>query len=796
CISKEEVASLVTEIAAARERAAQKGEPESTIFEVETAMSFLYFRKKHCDLVLLETGMGGWDDATNVVENTILEIFTPISLDHMAFLGETTVEIARVKTGIIKQNSCVVSAVQESGVLQVLQEACEKQGAGLRIAAEDEIQTRDGHFSYKGLENCEIHLAGRHQIHNAVLAIEAVFALRELGYAISSKAILAGLGKARWEGRMQVMQDCPLVIMDGAHNPGAVRALLDSVERELPGRELIYIMGMFADKDYREVVRLSAPRAKKIYAIAPRNNPRALKSSILREEAAKYCPAAEESPGAVAALTQALAAARGDDVILIFGSLSFLWEIREYYESRMASDDACDTCAFDRRLRAEDPSDHEMHACDRLPQDEDALLARQAVLYMEEQGWHQDRAGLERMRELMQRLGNPQRELSFIHIAGSNGKGSTAAMLERILREAGYRTGLFTSPHLLAYNERIQVCGKPIADRDLASLVFEVRDGARGMAEKPNQFELGLAAAFLYFRQMHCEIVVLEVGMGGELDPTNVIDAPEAAVITNISLEHTQYLGNTLAAIAGVKAGIIKAGSPVVCYDQEREVLRVIEERAGRKCRQADFTALCDVHADLSGQTFRYRRQTYQLGLLGKIQQKNAAVVLECVEALRKKGWLIPPEAVRKGLERAKWPCRFELILSDPPVIADGAHNPQGVAICLEEACRYLPGKKLVLICGVLADKDYGQMLDLIINSSVRRCICVTPEGLRALPAPAAAAYLKDHGMEAVTADTFEEAARMALDMTEKDADAILCLGSLHAAGYLARAFRMQNEKK
>ena len=291
------------------------------------------------------------------------------------------------------------------------------------------------------------------------------------------------------------------------------------------------------------------------------------------------------------------------------------------------------------------------------------MTAQEAIAYIENYTWSTTRLGLDRTRELLHKLGDPQKRLKFVHVAGSNGKGSTCAMLDSILRAAGYRTGLYTSPYIQDFCERMRVDGENIPGETLARLTERVKDIADAMADHPSQFELVTAIAMQYFLEAGCEIVVLEVGMGGALDSTNAIDAPEVAVITNLALEHTEYLGHTLAEIAATKGGIIKRGCSVVAYPNAPEVTDVIE----RICREqgapltwADFDAIRPVADSLDGQVFDYVNQIgLQIPLLGAHQLKNAAMALTVVDALRARGWKIEEEAVREGLAATKWPARF-----------------------------------------------------------------------------------------------------------------------------------------
>ena len=370
---------------------------------------------------------------------------------------------------------------------------------------------------------------------------------------------------------------------------------------------------------------------------------------------------------------------------------------------------------------------------------------QQALSYIDGTLWFGSRPGLERTEELLDKLGRPQDGLKFVHIAGTNGKGSCAAMLASILRAAGYRTGLYTSPYLFRFHERMQVNGEPIGDEDLAELVTRIQPLADAMADHPTEFELITAAAMLWFARQHCEIVVLEVGLGGRLDATNVIRAPEAAVIMNIGLDHTQILGDTLEKIAAEKAGIFKPGCDAVCYQLPESVFAVLEQKAretGCSLRSADFSQLQPEFDSLEGQSFLYKGEPYALSLLGEHQLRNAAVVLETVEVLRRRGWKLSREAVEHGLYATAWPARFELVSEEPPFIVDGGHNPQCAETVRDNLLRYFPDKRRVLLVGVLGDKDYPALFE-ILDQAADEWVCVTPKSDRALPAAELAEYLK-----------------------------------------------------
>lgn len=415
------------------------------------------------------------------------------------------------------------------------------------------------------------------------------------------------------------------------------------------------------------------------------------------------------------------------------------------------------------------------------------MTEEEAISYIDRYTWSTTRLGLGRTRALLKALGDPQKQLKFVHVAGSNGKGSTCAMLESILRRAGYRTGLYISPYIQDFRERMQVDGQNIPGARLAEITERVSVFADAMEDHPSRFELVTAVAMVYFLEERCDIVVLEVGMGGELDSTNAIDAPEAAVITNIGLEHTEYLGTTLEEIARTKAGIIKPGCDAVCYDGAApavETVRAVCREKGVPFHLAGFSQVESLSHSLDGQSFRWRGRELSLLLPGAHQLHNAVVVLETVEVLRQRGWTIPEEAVREGLAQARWPARGEVLSREPLFILDGGHNPQCAMAFADLLADCLPGRRLTFLMGVLADKDWQVMLEAVRPFALR-FLCVTPDSPRALPGEELAAYIRENlGMDARSFDTVEHALQAAL----ADGDTA-AFGSLYMAGRIRTAF-------
>ena len=419
----------------------------------------------------------------------------------------------------------------------------------------------------------------------------------------------------------------------------------------------------------------------------------------------------------------------------------------------------------------------------------------ETLQYLQFDNWAQSAPGLARSRELLGLLGDPQKKLKFVHIAGTNGKGRTAAMLAAVLQSAGYRTGLYTSPHLLRFHERMRVNGEEIDDKSLITLTNTVRRAAAQMREMPTGFEIMTAIAFLYFVQERCDIVSLEVGLGGRMDSTNVIPAPEVCVVMNIGLEHTAILGDTLEKIAAEKCGIIKRGAHAVLFGQTEGVEAVAREKCTQEGVTLTVTAqekLERISSSLDGQVFKYRgRGPYHLRLLGEYQLLNALTVIDTCTALRSRGWeKLTDEAIDSGLSAARWPGRLELLRRSPDFIVDGAHNPQCVDALMDSLTALYSGKKLIFLTGVLRDKDWQQMLRRALPLA-KAFVVITPPSARALDENELAGWLRAQGIEAIPAAGTDDGVRRALAMAGKD-DAICSWGSLYFTGEVRKALTEQ----
>ena len=418
------------------------------------------------------------------------------------------------------------------------------------------------------------------------------------------------------------------------------------------------------------------------------------------------------------------------------------------------------------------------------------MNAIEAIEYIHSVCWKGSIPGLGRTQELLSKMGNPEKKLKFVHIAGTNGKGSTAAMTASILQQAGYKVGLYTSPYIYRFHERMQVNGVQISDEDLAAVTEYVQPFAQSMAESPTEFELVCCIAFEYFLRKNCDIVVLEVGMGGAFDATNVIEAPEVAVITNIGLDHTDFLGNTLEEIAATKAGIFKEGGNAVIYRGTPGVEKVFEDICAERnvsLRKADFDSLNLLSHGLEGQTFDCgARKALALPLLGIHQLKNAAVVLSVIDTLIDKGWNITEENIREGMRTVSWPGRFDIVGREPLFIIDGGHNPQCIEALVVNIRDYLTDKKVIALTGVLADKDYADMYKPVMPY-VREFVCVTPPNPRKLEAAELAKHLQGVGAKATACASTEEGVRTARALAGHDG-VVLCFGSLYTIGSIKEA--------
>ncbi len=406
--------------------------------------------------------------------------------------------------------------------------------------------------------------------------------------------------------------------------------------------------------------------------------------------------------------------------------------------------------------------------------------------------------GLDRMRNLCAKLGDPQNSLNFIHVAGTNGKGSVCAYISEILNESGYKVGRYTSPAVVEDRERYQINGRNVSQAAYCRNLEEVKAASDLMvlegSEEPTLFEIETALAFMIFMEAGCEIVVLECGMGGAQDATNIIHAPLVSVITRISLDHTRYLGKTVEAIAKEKSGIIKKGTHVVTIAQSQEILNVIKARASLE--KADLTIadpanVKNLKQGLKASSFDYGKyKGLKISLIGTWQTENAMIAISAIEALKKEKIKIDENKIKDGLIKAAWPGRFEIIAKNPMVIVDGAHNENAARRLSETVDYFLHNEeekgKIIYIFGVLGDKNYPAIAEIMGPHAAHIITVTPPDNPRALPAQELADTVSRYNRMVSVAGSLEEALEMAYLLADKDS-VILAFGSLSFLGEIRR---------
>lgn len=413
--------------------------------------------------------------------------------------------------------------------------------------------------------------------------------------------------------------------------------------------------------------------------------------------------------------------------------------------------------------------------------------------------------GLSNIENLCGKLDNPQESLSFVHIAGTNGKGSVLAYVSTVLKCAGYKVGRYISPVIFDYCEKIQVNGKAISKKALCECMEEVKAACEELAAEgkphPTPFEVETALAFLYFQKKNCDIVVLETGMGGREDATNLITNTKVAVLTSISMDHMQFLGSTLSEITWQKAGILKEGCLAVSAVQEPEAFAVIEKEAAKKgCPLTIAGKPEKVKYGLEKQQFSYRDseghayKNLEISLAGRHQVENAALAVEVIGKLLKCGYLLTEKALHKGLLETEWPGRFQVVSKKPLFIMDGAHNEDAAKKLAESIRFYFTNKKIIYIMGILRDKEYEKVIAETYTYAEQIITVTPPDNPRALPALTLAQTVKVYHPRVTAVDSLEEAVEIAYLLADKD-DVIISFGSLSYLGHLTDILKKRQEK-
>lgn len=407
-----------------------------------------------------------------------------------------------------------------------------------------------------------------------------------------------------------------------------------------------------------------------------------------------------------------------------------------------------------------------------------------AVKYINEKNKLGSVPGLDNVKELLRRLGNPQNKCRCLHIAGTNGKGSVFSFVQEILIEAGYSVGRYISPTVFCYLERFQINKFNMSEDDFARLLTVVADKVEEMTEdgfnSPTAFEIETALSFVYFLDKRVDYVLVECGMGGELDATNVIDRPMVSVIASISMDHMQVLGNTLEKIAVQKAGIIKEDSVCVSSPQAEEVMAVIEKRCdnvGAELKTIDEKDIDIIKMEIGRTVFSYMDEQYEITLMGEHQVTNAVTAIETVRQLKKNHVGISEQNIKAGLKKTQWKGRMSKTNDSPLMFVDGAHNEQAWKLLKKAVNKYFTNRKIIYIIGVLRDKEYNKLVD-ILGDTMKYAVTVTPDSPRALDKETMAELIASRGIPVTTAESSHEAKNIAFKNAKND-DVIIVCGSL-----------------
>ena len=424
------------------------------------------------------------------------------------------------------------------------------------------------------------------------------------------------------------------------------------------------------------------------------------------------------------------------------------------------------------------------------------MTYEEALGYLGRIGQSGTKLGLERMQALMAQLGHPEEKLRVIHVAGTNGKGSTCAMIAQVLQESGWRVGLYTSPHLIRYEERYQINRTPIEKEAFCALIQRVKEAGEALREKkgeePTVFEVTTAAAFYYFAQQNVDFLVLEVGLGGRFDATNIISHPVLSVITSISLDHMEYLGDTVEQIAREKAGILKPGCPVVVATQHEAVRQVVFQAAQEKgcpfyyARQEECRFVEETEAgflmEIKNEYLAYQRLS--LSLRGRYQMQNAATALLALYALhREHGMDFEETVIRHALAHTRWPGRMEVVRQEPLVILDGAHNLDGIQALSQSLRQSYGGRPLTLLVGILGDKEYERMLDTVAPLA-QQMVLTEPQSERKWQLETLGKVTAKYPIRVYFEKDIPKAYALAQLITPKDG-VLCCAGSLYLIGAL-----------
>ena len=745
-----------SEVHAASEKLLAAGAIEShpSYFETLTAMAFVAFEQARVDAMVVEVGMGGLRDATNVVDSEIA-VFTPIDFDHESFLGLGLESITREKSGILRPHRRAVIAPQRREVLDILEARAGELGVTIDHCESWPVQALSidrfrSSFTLAGPVELTVHcpLAGAQQVENARTA---AIALHRFG--ISGEAITRGIARAVWPGRLECVSRNPVLMLDGAHNPAGARALRQYIQDFFADEPVRIVYGAMRDKAVEEVTEILFPLAAEVVVTTP-SQPRAVTAETLA--AMSDHPAIHATANVSEALWHIEARPMAT---FITGSLFLVGEARSILRN-------------------------------------DATAALLAVPKFGAG------VGLHRMLWFTRELPAQDwlRGLDAIKVTGSKGKGSVCAVTEAILRHAGVRTGLFTSPHLLRFHERIQVNGCPISETDLrtsAAWALDAKTRYEGLfpGDTPGAFEVCTAAALHHFSRENVEVVVAEAGIGGRYDSTRVLPGPLAA-LTSVELEHTAILGNSTELIAFDKADLCPSGGALVAGRIEPSLLRRLE--AYCRIRNVDLLPVAD-HLSVSAITWQDHQMVFDLTaeglglpglqtrLLGEHQAWNIGVAI-----LLTRRWLAAhrpdmepghfEHAIRTALRELVWPGRLQLIAANPDVLIDVGHTPQSLRSLVATMREAYADKPVLLVTGVSIDKDIAGVLTELVPGAAS--IICTKAWHKGAPASRIAEHCESVRPGSVRAvfDTIEEAVDAARTRAAAENMRVLVAGGLFLA--------------
>lgn len=753
-----------------------------THFEFITVLAVLFYSESNCKLVVMEAGLGGKYDATNIFKKDLATVITATNLDHTGILGNTVEEIVGNKLGIACKGGVVIAS-NPTTYLSSIDKSFENEGqealnkeldkddvlnnsllSGKAIidyckdnkhtliypAKADYYKADDDRisFSYKGYKDYYINSQALYQLNNACLSIEAANYIADvLNVYIDQDIISQGLANFSLKSRFEIVSTEPLVIVDGAHNPACAKVLYETINNRYNNNtKKVVITGVMADKELNGIYYYIDKFADE-YIVVDNGIKRAKKSvklaSLLSKTGKKVTIAGSTKVAATIVKNY-----EGQAMFIFAGTLYM-------------------TDAFKREFKAVNDSE--------VVNNE----AKEIINRLTSKSFYSKSSNLPDMEKLLKKLDSPQEKLKTIHIAGTNGKGSTSKMLYQLLADNNLRVGLFTSPYIEIFNERIQFNGQVIENDYLVAICQLVLRLQEEEGLDLNQFGLLTCIAYIYYNLKECDYIVMETGLGGTYDPTNLTKKPEVTVITNIGFDHMAVLGNSLKEIAGAKAGIIKANVPLACYCLDDESMSVVDARA--KELNAKLVTFNKADVDIIDETnFIYLGNKYTNCLVGDFQCYNATNAINAYMLLAENNPSLnkEPGFISTSLSKVKWPGRLEKLNDKPLVYIDGGHNVQCVSNVMDFFKKHFKEKKLIVIAGFMKDKDYPTMLD-IMSKQASKIHLIPVNYYRSLSYLELTNLTKDYNIIDSVSHSMEEAYKKALESYDDDS-VILITGSLY----------------